>query len=250
MAAQNLEDTEWNDILKEKGILPKEPEVTEEDIMEMIDKTIAEKYGKKDLADCDLDELDELEDEEDDRVLDEYRRKRMAEMKAITAKEIFGTLQEISKTDYQVEVTESSKEVWVVVHLYQNYIPACKLLNAHLTTLSRKYKATKFLKIVADGCIPNYPDKNVPTFIIYGNGDVHAQLVGIHQLGGQNVQVDDVENLLHGLGALDTEKFQMYKKNIIKNALDREEGSSIRTGFTVSRESKQHNVESDDDDWN
>ena len=38
------EDTEWNDLLRKKGILPaKEPEVSEEALADMIEQTIQEK---------------------------------------------------------------------------------------------------------------------------------------------------------------------------------------------------------------
>lgn len=41
------EDTEWNDILRSKGILPqKEKEFTETDIINMLEKTIEEKQSK------------------------------------------------------------------------------------------------------------------------------------------------------------------------------------------------------------
>jgi uncharacterized UBP type Zn finger protein len=41
------EDTEWNDILRKKGILPqKEKEVTEADIVSMLETTIEEKQSK------------------------------------------------------------------------------------------------------------------------------------------------------------------------------------------------------------
>jgi hypothetical protein len=41
------EDTEWNDILRSKGILPqKEKEVTEADIINMLETTIEEKQSK------------------------------------------------------------------------------------------------------------------------------------------------------------------------------------------------------------
>ncbi len=42
------EDTEWNDVLRAKGILPpkpKEAEVQEEDIVKMLEETIREKSG-------------------------------------------------------------------------------------------------------------------------------------------------------------------------------------------------------------
>lgn len=28
-------------------------------------------------------------------------------------------------------------------------------------------------------CIPNYPDRNLPTLIIYRNGELHRQIVGL-----------------------------------------------------------------------
>jgi len=41
------EDTEWNDILRSKGILPqKEKEVTEEDVVNMLEATVEEKLSQ------------------------------------------------------------------------------------------------------------------------------------------------------------------------------------------------------------
>jgi hypothetical protein len=48
------------------------------------------------------------------------RRKRMLEMQAEASKEKYGDLTEISKPDFVREVTEASKECYVVVHLYQD----------------------------------------------------------------------------------------------------------------------------------
>lgn len=40
------EDTEWNDILRSKGILPqKEKEVTEDDIVNLVEQTVKAKLG-------------------------------------------------------------------------------------------------------------------------------------------------------------------------------------------------------------
>jgi len=43
------EDTEWNDILRRKGIIPekkKEQEITEEQIVNLLENTIDEKTGR------------------------------------------------------------------------------------------------------------------------------------------------------------------------------------------------------------
>lgn len=67
-----------------------------------------------------LDELDELEDEEDERVLEEYRRKRIAEIKELASKCKYGEVQEISAEDYVKEVNNAGEEVWVILHLYKS----------------------------------------------------------------------------------------------------------------------------------
>lgn len=48
------------------------------------------------------------------------RHKRMMEMQAQAAKEKYGEVKEISKPDFIREVTEASKECYVVVHLYKD----------------------------------------------------------------------------------------------------------------------------------
>ena len=69
------EDTEWNDLLRKKGILPpKQKEVSEDEVVQLLEETVREKTKEgKHLEEMDLDDLDELEDEEDERVLQQYR---------------------------------------------------------------------------------------------------------------------------------------------------------------------------------
>lgn len=71
------------------------------------------------MSDLNLDELDELEDEEDERVLQEYRLKRITEMKAAAEKAKYGDVQEISAEDYVEQVNKAGDSVYVVLHLYR-----------------------------------------------------------------------------------------------------------------------------------
>lgn len=202
------EDTEWNDILRSKGILPpKEKEITEDEIVNMVEQTIKEKQskGEKSLDDCTLDELDELEDEEDERVILEYRNKRMAEIKALMEKARYGSVQEISGQDYVNEVNKAGEGVWVILHLYKTGIPLCALLNMHLTELARKFPATKFLKSISTTCIPNYPDKNLPTIFVYFEGVMKSQFIGPAEFRREDITSDELEWMLGKTGAIQTE---------------------------------------------
>lgn len=201
------EDTEWNDVLRAKGILPpkKEKEITEDDIIGMIENTIEQKQNQsKDLSVMGLDELDELEDSEDEAVLEEYRRKRIAEMKAMAQKAKFGRVIELTGQDYVQEVTKAGPEIYVVLHLYSRGVPFCSLINQHLNQLAVQYPATKFIKAIATTCIPNYPERNLPTIFVYYEGQMKKQLVGSVELGGPNLSCEELEYMLGQAKAIDT----------------------------------------------
>merc|ERR1719446_2021984 len=110
MAQDPNEDTQWNDVLRSKGIIPekqKEIEINEEDIIAMMDKKIQEKTHGKAMEDMNLDELDELEDEEEERILLQMRQQRIAEITALQNKARFGDVREISANDYVDQVNKA-----------------------------------------------------------------------------------------------------------------------------------------------
>ncbi|XP_022130437.2 viral IAP-associated factor homolog isoform X2 [Pieris rapae] len=201
------EDTEWNDVLRSKGILPqKEKEISEDEIVNMIEQTIHQKQAEKDkqLSELDLDGLDELEDSEDEAVIEAYRQRRIAELKLLAEKPKFGDVREISGQDYVQEVNKAGEDIWVVIHLYKQGIQQCALLNQHLRELSAKYPRTKFLKAIAQTCIPNFPERNLPSVFVYFEGDLKKQFVGPHELRGTSLTCDELEYLLGKVGAVDT----------------------------------------------
>ncbi|XP_030756823.1 viral IAP-associated factor homolog [Sitophilus oryzae] len=201
------EDTEWNDILRAKGIIPqKEKEITEDQIVSILEDTIKSKTKEgKNLEDLDLDELDELEDSEDEAVLLEYRNKRIAEIRALSEKAKFGFVGEISAQDYINEVNKAGEGIWVVLHLYKQGIPLCALINQHMSYLATRYPAVKFLKSISTTCIPNYPDRNLPTIFVYFEGDLKKQIVGPVECRGPSLTLEEFEYLLGKTGAIDTD---------------------------------------------
>ncbi|KAJ1553004.1 Phosducin-like protein 3, partial [Cladochytrium tenue] len=158
------EETEFDAILRQKGILPA---LTAEQVEAVVDDAVREKYAPKKLEDRSLDELDELEDIEDDRVLESYRRKRLAELRAqsLRATHGGGVVVEIGRADYARETAATAPDA-VILHLFQPHLPACRNLDAHLVRAARRYPASRFLRIKADRAAENYPDKNCPTLLV------------------------------------------------------------------------------------
>jgi len=237
------EDTEWNDILRAKGIIPekkKDAEVTEDQIVQMLENTIDQKTGnvKVNYDDKTLDELDELEDEEDERILLEYRNKRIAEIQEYAKKAKYGDVREISAQDYVQEVNEAGEGIWVVLHLYKTGIPLCTLVNQHLSSMARKYPMTKFLKSISTTCIPNFPDANLPTIFIYKDGNMEKQYVGPIELRGMKLTEPEFEWMLGKVGAVPT-KIKNDPKPKVRDVL------FAKLGAEKDREDDL----SDDNDW-
>jgi hypothetical protein len=143
------------------------------------------------LAHKTVGELDELEEEggeyADSRVLESYREARIAEMKRLAAANKFGAVFPLSRADFVEDVTEASKEAYVCVLLYQDHLPESKLLQAVWPQVAAQHRATKFMSIRADACIENYPDKNVPTILVYHEGKSQVPIIGLSELGGTRV---------------------------------------------------------------
>lgn len=192
-------DTQWNDVLRAKGIIPPkvnssgELEITEDTVLGLIDHKIAEGKKEKNYEDMTIEEIDALEDDEDERVLQQIRQQRMAELQEKTKKGVFGDVREISAEDYKQQVNNAGEGVWVVLHLYKSGIPLCSLINQFFVRLSAKYPQIKFLKSVASVCIPNFPERNLPAIFCYYEGDLKTQLVGPLSFGGMNMKMADLE---------------------------------------------------------
>lgn len=217
MQDQNA-DTEWNDALRKHGIIPqKDKEISEDDIINLVEQTVQQKSSGKSLEEMTLDELDEKEDdvdEEEARLFEEYRRKRMAEMMAKQNRARFGDVVEITKADWVREVNKAGEGIWVVIHVYKQGIPLCSLVNQHLQHLARKFPETKFLKSISSLCIPNYPDKNLPTIFVYHEDDLKKQFVGPLALGGMNLKLEGLEWMLSQTGAVKSDLEEPPKREI------------------------------------
>eukprot|EP00882_Tetradesmus_deserticola_P019461 GHRQ01020948.1.p1 GENE.GHRQ01020948.1~~GHRQ01020948.1.p1 ORF type:complete len:180 (+),score=72.77 GHRQ01020948.1:712-1251(+) len=128
------------------------------------------------------------------------RRKRIQELHAAAAKPRFGSVEDISSNEFIEKVTNSSEKAWVVCLLYKSSHAGCALLGECLAELAKKYHGTRFVKIVSTSCIPNYPDQNLPTLLLYHNRSVVKNLVGLAQFGGQRATPEQVALVLNGYG--------------------------------------------------
>ncbi|KAG9085774.1 hypothetical protein FRC06_003456 [Ceratobasidium sp. 370] len=174
------EDTEWNDILRAQGILPPRPK-TPPTPSPPGSPTISEKL--QDASDAALEELEgDAPDSDTERVVQEYRRRRM---------------RELSKADEEGKEGSGSGQP-VVCYLYKDGNAACTRLTGHLKTLAARYPSTKIVSIIRNKCIENYPDRHLPTLFFYRNGNPVSQVTAWGTDRPRTLQ--EIESILRALG--------------------------------------------------
>ncbi|XP_069780742.1 phosducin-like protein 2 isoform X2 [Narcine bancroftii] len=156
-------------------------------------------YERMNLAE--LKEAEDEFDEEDERAIEMYRCQRVAEWQAVQRKRRFGELAELQGNEYVKQITYAGEDIWVILHLYRPGIPMCILLNHLLDQLAKKYPDVKFMKAIANICIPNYPDKCLPTIFVYFEGQMKAKFIGL-ECGTQDMKSEELEWKLANTGAI------------------------------------------------
>ncbi|OGE58200.1 hypothetical protein PENARI_c001G00669 [Penicillium arizonense] len=226
------EDTEWNDILRQHGIIPEKPVDPEPLIQEALIDAEHRAYANR-LEDKDIDELDALEEEEDEEFLNSYRQKRFAELSTIQQTSIFNQVYPLQKVDYAREVTEASNSAYVLVNLTSmGGNVESRVLTELWRQLAAKFGDIKFCEIRADMCIEGYPEKNTPTILVYKDTEIRKQLITLQQLNGPRTKVEDIERLLVEIGALKENDVRLKKR-------DEDE----------DEKADDLNIEDYDDDW-
>jgi len=224
-AINHNEDTEFNDALRARGVLPPKagPQRSPSPDFLTASESRATRIETADLSDDD--DLLDLEDDIPQAILEKYRAERMQEVSKLQKTRRFGSVLPIGREEYTREITEASKAdidvggqdeqdegefkgkgTGVVCFLWKDSVPESQLLGKHLDKLAAAYPSTKFVSIRGDMCIANYPDKNIPTLLLYRRGNLIKQLIGLGKdvgLKGMQTSVLDVEALLTIFDAVD-----------------------------------------------
>jgi hypothetical protein len=236
------EDTEWNDILREKGIIPERPPSPTAELEAALEEAVARQHENR-LESKDLDDLDELEDEEDEEFLNFYKQQRMQELKKLSEAKKFGSVLPLSKNEYEGEVTKASNDSFVLVHLSLQSSLQSRLLSSIFTTLASKFAEIKFCDIPGQRCIENYPDSNCPTLIIYHKGNVKKQFITLTQLGGNDTKLKDLEQVL-----IDLEAVNVNDKRLLINQQDEDLQEERKLRFLKKSLRGSNDLDDEDDD--
>ncbi|GLC41242.1 hypothetical protein PLESTB_001083600 [Pleodorina starrii] len=195
------ETTQWEDIHRRLGNLPPKPPVWKPDPYKPEVEAVRDASW---VEARDEGELREAADAfEDDRFLEEYRQRRIKELQAAASRPRFGSVELIRGNEFVEKITNAGADVWVVVHLFKDGHAGCGLLQQCLDELAAKYPSTKFVRIVSTDAIPNYPDSNLPTLLLYHDTRCLQHAVGLATFGGtKRITPEQVALVLNSWGPL------------------------------------------------
>lgn len=172
---------------------------------------------------------------------------------------------DIVKNDWVREVTEASNSCVVLVHLYENSIVECEVLDEAMRQLAPRFKYLKFLRIKSTNAIENWPEKNLPALFIYEGGVMKTQTITLRGLNGKSTKAEGEEKWCFWrqlpnitiVYATDLEWFLVEKGIITDSELDedpklaRGAGASVRKPTmslgTVFRTAARDSDDEDDD---
>ena len=156
----------------------------------------------------DEDDYDE-EDDEEEEFLRLYREKRIEEFKRRTGTKVNDdfVVDTVTSKEWSEKVTNGSRSQPVVVLLSKTNDRRAELIERCLTELAKKFHGTKFFRAEASEAIKNYPSRNVPTIILYRDGDVVENIVGMEQFGGLKATPELVRRRIKALGGEKTREF-------------------------------------------
>jgi thiol-disulfide isomerase/thioredoxin len=141
--------------------------------------------------------------------LEEIHRERVQAMKEAQERRMkmeregHGTLSEVEEKEFLPEVTTTQL---VVAHFYHQEFERCRIMDKHLSALSKKYFDTKFIKISATDApffVTKLQVKVLPCLIFFKNGVAFDRLVGFEDLGGKDdYPTAKLERILLDAGAV------------------------------------------------
>lgn len=274
------EDTEWNDILRQHGVIPERPPSPTSQIEAALEEAIQKQHDNR-LEGLELDELDALEDDEDEAFLEQYRLKRMAEIRSLASREQYGSVVKISKPEYVEEITEASKRdpknphlrgkqtqkqpvehadarneivasgdpldqdhsegTFVFVHISHGGVPESRLLAGLFDRAAQKFPDVKFVDIDSKQINEKYSLASVPTILVYYKGNPVNQVVALEGIGGKSTNMEDIEAFLVKMGAV-----QANDKRLLVNA-DKDDDELERQSKTIYGGVRGDRVEDESD---
>lgn len=116
-------------------------------------------------------------------------------------------------------IDKENKSVKVIVHIYENDVDSCRVMNNCLIKLCKLYPYVKFCSIVSSkaGMTNKFKSSGVPALLVYKAGNLIGNFVKLADELGNEFLPEDVQDFLVEHGMLEDKS---CKPTIIRSQYD------------------------------
>ena len=134
---------------------------------------------------------------DDEDFLVRYRQQRKRQLQPAFSPPEFRGVEEVDPTLYSKVVDATDPRVYLVVHLYETYVPAYRDLIHYLERISETSMThVRFLSLRASAAIENLDPIGLPSVLIHKAGKLVHNLTPFSNHVGEKFGLDDVKQLL------------------------------------------------------
>mmetsp|Transcript_19100 Transcript_19100/g.48297 ORF Transcript_19100/g.48297 Transcript_19100/m.48297 type:complete len:366 (-) Transcript_19100:68-1165(-) len=207
-------------------------------------------------------------DSDDEEFLAAYREQRLRKLQGFTQLPQFGRVIYVEKFGFLDEVDNADPRTFVVTHIYEEYIAACRKMNTVLDQFAAKHPHVKVLKLVATDASQTLSHRALPAFLVYKDKElVSDSAIGVneHEFGTGDFGVPDVEWFLstrYGIELSGVDVSEGERAQAASAAVESADQLDVVNAWSASakpslgsvnllgqRLGKHLSVTNDDDDW-
>eukprot|EP00965_Chrysotila_dentata_P159315 5262619-Pleurochrysis_carterae.AAC.1 len=128
--------------------------------------------------------------EDDEEVFRLYKQQRMAQMKGQALQQArlptFGDVFQVTHDEFVDFVECESPDTYVVIHLFEDFLPACVRLNFRLQVLAKQFNEVKFGAIIASEAKQTMTCERLPALVAYRGGEYLESELNVDQVVGDD----------------------------------------------------------------
>ncbi|XP_041095639.1 phosducin-like protein [Polyodon spathula] len=154
-----------------------------------------------------LQEYNQLQAENDNEdFLQQYRKQRIDEMRRqlYSGKRFEQVFELESAEEFLDTVDKEAKGTLVMIHIYEDDIPACESMAGCMICLASEYPLVKFCRVKSCviGASARFTGNALPALLVYKEGDLIGNFVRLTDQLGEDFFAVDLEALLQEYGLL------------------------------------------------
>uniref|UniRef100_A0A1L8DLK8 Putative conserved phosducin-like protein n=2 Tax=Nyssomyia neivai TaxID=330878 RepID=A0A1L8DLK8_9DIPT len=175
--------------------------------MSQMGKTKAEDEKAREDAELEAELAELLNDES----IVAFQRQRILEITSkVGTRNTFGHVINLRNADEFLDAVEKEQYSTVVVHIYENTIPACRRLNMCLEELAREMPTVKFCTVLSSDVRVSLKFRTtaLPTLLAYKKNQIIGNFVQLVSELGDDFCSSDVENFLIEQGVIVEKEIQ------------------------------------------